>query len=170
MPSLPASHSRLPCVPCKCLLSKLQTSDSPMWHPRKRYSNHGTRIKLLLMKSCPHMNCKNSFYVKTNSKTIHLDDRFGYQFILLLFKLFNMKAFCISLSAAVSHQPFAFSFCICPFSVDRVQWWEELRSWEWGCGGRGGVRGCAPALLLPKLVTRQCYHGAVQPFIAHLYQ
>lgn len=91
MPSFPATHSRLPCVPCQCLPSKLQTSDSPMWHPRKSYSNHGTSIKLLFMKSCPHMNCKNSFYVKTNSKTIQLGDRLGYQIVLLLLKLFNMK-------------------------------------------------------------------------------
>lgn len=36
--------------------------------------------------------------------------------------LTERRHFCISLSAAVSHQPFAFSFSICPFSVDGARW------------------------------------------------
>lgn len=66
------------------------------------------------------MNRKNSFYVKTSSKTIQLGDRFGYQFVVLFLKLFNItKAFlpfsvCSCFTSALC--------CVCQFSVGRARW------------------------------------------------
>lgn len=140
LPSLPASPSRLPCVPCKCLPSNLQGSDSPIWHPRKRYSNHEA------ISNCCSWQAVLIWTTRIHSMSKQTAEQFSW-----VTDLDCIVSACIAVSQIVQHKKafLHFSVCscctaalcflspACPFGAGRARWVAELKGWEWRGAGSG---------------------------------